>query len=627
MAALDSREVQHRQTRSTPVRLARGVAGLLAIAAIVGGAVAASMAIFSRQSGEPEPTLDANLVAVAALENRTGDVALDPLGRQAAAQITQAVQQHGVADIVSAEVPLAAGNAPERPQGSEVASALARARGAGVIIHGTYYLVGDSLEFQIRITDVAEGELMSAPRPLMTHRETSDDALRLVEERTLGALAAALDYRADDLDFPTQPPSLEAYRLFWQGIDARWRYEREEALGFIRQAGAMDSTWISPLLYESLTLSEMSRFAEEDSVLQVAAGRREHMSELEHLMFQALLALNADGDRAIGLQSARELAAIAPSVGLRWGYIIALFAHRPQEGLEFLARVDTTGPRFKRLGAEYWRLSSTMHHLLGRFEAQLEAARDGRSRFPDHMYLLGGQITALAALGRTAETEALLDTVLALPGTVLGGSSVVTPQLRALDAAAEFQAHGFHDAGQTVAQRGLEWLETRPAEWRQEHAGWYEKGKAAFLYELGRWEEARDLYDWLAKKPDYWYTGHPVEWESYILASLAGAAARLQDLERARAIRTELAARTNEALKADADRSGAAGKSAAARLFLCQARIAAVLGEREEAVRLLSEGFRFSRAKGLYVDVAHRQRDFDSLRDYPPYRQFLKPRG
>jgi len=52
-----------------------------------------------------------------------------------------------------------------------------------------------------------------------------------------------------------------------------------------------------------------------------------------------------------------------------------------------------------------------------------------------------------------------------------------------------------------------------------------------------------------------------------------------------------------------------------------------VLGEREEAVRLLREGFTVTRHKGDFVRMAHRFRDFESLHDYLPYQQFLKPRG
>ena len=55
-----------------------------------------------------------------------------------------------------------------------------------------------------------------------------------------------------------------------------------------------------------------------------------------------------------------------------------------------------------------------------------------------------------------------------------------------------------------------------------------------------------------------------------------------------------------------------------------RARIAAVLGEREEAVRLLHE----AHAEGLPFSVdLHTERDLDSLRDYPPFQEFMRPKG
>ena len=63
-----------------------------------------------------------------------------------------------------------------------------------------------------------------------------------------------------------------------------------------------------------------------------------------------------------------------------------------------------------------------------------------------------------------------------------------------------------------------------------------------------------------------------------------------------------------------------------AMLLRQRARIAAVLGEREQAVRFLEEGFRMTRHKGTYArNVRHEL--FDLLHDYLPFQEFVKPRG
>jgi hypothetical protein len=58
--------------------------------------------------------------------------------------------------------------------------------------------------------------------------------------------------------------------------------------------------------------------------------------------------------------------------------------------------------------------------------------------------------------------------------------------------------------------------------------------------------------------------------------------------------------------------------------FSWQARIAAVLGERERAVTLLTNAYTKGRSNDASV---HAEMDFESLRGYPPFRELLRPKG
>jgi hypothetical protein len=63
--------------------------------------------------------------------------------------------------------------------------------------------------------------------------------------------------------------------------------------------------------------------------------------------------------------------------------------------------------------------------------------------------------------------------------------------------------------------------------------------------------------------------------------------------------------------------------------------IAALLGERAEAVRLLREGRNagmdrgrwWEGNQGIYTEYIHSQMDLEPLRGYPPFEQFMRPRG
>jgi hypothetical protein len=55
-----------------------------------------------------------------------------------------------------------------------------------------------------------------------------------------------------------------------------------------------------------------------------------------------------------------------------------------------------------------------------------------------------------------------------------------------------------------------------------------------------------------------------------------------------------------------------------------RARIASLLGEPEDAVRLLRQAF----AEGMEVwDVVHTEPDFDPLHDHPPFRELVRSKG
>jgi hypothetical protein len=112
-------------------RLGLGAAALIVIAAIV-------MTVAIVRSHNTETPLDPDLVAVAPFANETGDATLEPLGRLAAERITQGIQQHGVADVVPPAVAVAA--AAEAAGAEDRVRAFAEATGAGVVLHGAYYL-------------------------------------------------------------------------------------------------------------------------------------------------------------------------------------------------------------------------------------------------------------------------------------------------------------------------------------------------------------------------------------------------------------------------------------------------------------------------------------------------------
>ena len=216
---------------------------------------------------------------------------------------------------------------------------------------------------------------------------------------------------------------------------------------------------------------------------------------------------------------------------------------------------------------------------------------------------------AFAALGRSDEVNRLLDEAAALPP-----SPPVLPNVAVLmiTVAEELRAHDHRDAADRVLARAWDWVQMRPAyEW----AGIGRPlAPARILYLSERWGEARDRFAALAAEDSA-----NVNVQGY----LGALAARRGDREEALRI-----SRWLESL----DRPYLFGYN-----HVWRARIAALLGDRAEAVRLLGMAF----ARGLKHDGtflpdkparvsgvwSHRDIDLESLRTYPPFQQLMRPKG
>ena len=95
-----------------------------------------------------------------------------------------------------------------------------------------------------------------------------------------------------------------------------------------------------------------------------------------------------------------------------------------------------------------------------------------------------------------------------------------------------------------------------------------------------------------------------------VLSSQGVVAARLGDLESALRFSRELA--------------GIEGRNEPGMSTLWQARVEAVLGNKEEAVALLRQAFGEGVGFGIW---AHRDMDLETLRGFPPFEEFMKPKG
>ncbi len=165
------------------------------------------------------------------------------------------------------------------------------------------------------------------------------------------------------------------------------------------------------------------------------------------------------------------------------------------------------------------------------------------------------------------------------------------------DAARELRAHGDRAAGMQMLQRRIEWLESRPPEEQQSVALRRMLGTSLML--VGRLDEARKLIEEeLEGRPDN---------DLHKLAKLADLAAR--------------EGRPEEVLGISRVVDSIPRPLGDARLSdtWWRTTIAVALGDRERAMALLRE-------RG-YRSWTHTQYQLEPLWDYPPFQEFIRPKG
>jgi tetratricopeptide (TPR) repeat protein len=262
--------------------------------------------------------------------------------------------------------------------------------------------------------------------------------------------------------------------------------------------------------------------------------------------------------------------------------------NRPAEAVEVLSAADLSSTYFQ------WLALMEAHHLLGDYRLELREARRGKAGYPGRLRMLDAELRALAALGRIDEAERALDESFLMPA-----EDFFTPPMLMANLAAELRAHGHRQAASRTAERAVSWLRSRPED---ESRTWAHRHDLALAYYHGeRWEEARTAFTELAlERPDHFG----------VHGYLGALAARRNDRAEALAISEGL--------------SGMVAPRAFGADVYCQARIASLLGDQERAVALLREAW----GRGLPYSVhLHRDIDLEPLRGYPPFEEFMRPKG
>jgi DNA-binding SARP family transcriptional activator len=559
-------------------RWQRPAAAIAGAAVILALAVAILIPVVRWQSA-----LDQQLIVVMPLQNLTGDPSLDGLAR-----ITTEWTTQGLADFLgesTSSLPPGRRRVERVREGGDIRRVTKQMR-AGTAVSGAMYRDGDRLLFHARVA-LVNGGIAWPIRPVSVPVDSAERAIREVRDRVTGAAAALLNpCVAPWLRLGTEPPTFEAYAEFGRG-----NYPR---------AAQLDTAFTWAVLFAATADMQAadggpfrrrindSRRVRADSIAEALNAMRGRLAPLQRHWLDWKLAYRTEnwltGYHA--MHSADMLAANAFNVSFARS---AMLLHRPRESLNLLERrfpdFSCQNVRAQRL------LMAQLHHQLGEHERELEVVRLAREH-EDGLDVLWHELRARIALHQVDRALALLDTSLSYPRT-----KDYPPGALMATAAEEFWGHGHPQAYTEARSQAIDWYRSRPGD----EASGDRFSMALALYYARRWNEADSLFRRLAAdRQDLW---------SEIQGYLGASAARRGD--RAEAVRILLAL---ERLTQSTERP-------VAEVFYAQARIRALLGDREGAVRSLHDWI-----GGQGFDL-HTEIDFESLADYEPFREFIRPKG
>ena len=569
-------------------------AGALALAALVLVVGAGTAFVWWRaRGGGPATAIDPKRVAVAVFENETGDPTLDPLGRMTSDWITQGLSHiEGLEVVPSVSVLYAQPAGGRRPGTTDPVRQLGKDTRAGTVVSGAYYLQGDTLRFQARITDAARGRLLQALDPVCGARNVPLQAIDTLRQRIMGSVAARTG-AVYEINAEPRPPLYGAYREFIAGFEA-FETDDSVALSHFERAVQIDPGFATPLFYEVYIRDGMGDHARVAEILRTLSERRDEAAPYGRLVVDMMVAY-ANHRYSQALQHCRAGLLISPRdpVTNLWVGYTALLNNRPKEALDTYRRFGPAPYQGHAVGSDWMINLCGALHRLGQFERELSEAHRARMDFPDQSNLWTLEAEALAALGRTSQLDRLLDEYVAAapsPGTM---------NHPALGAAIELRAHGHREASIAAAGRAVafyrSWLGS-PSDSTTGPTGLLEALRYA-----ERWKEAAAVCQELVRRSPQ---------GPYYLEIQGSLAARL--------------GRRDEAMRISGELQRMSGPYLFGMNTYGRACIAAVLGDRQGAVNLLRESIAEGRP---YTMGIHREIDFESLWDFAPFRELLKPKG
>lgn len=564
----------------------------LLAASLVGLAFLGSAAWALRSpGGSARPMPERSRVTVMPFSTVARDSESTQLSRIASDWVAREVAASGVANVVA---PRAATVRAGRTGGEGDADSADTLGDPGEPTTGlivTGHVRSDGAEIAIDAS-IREAPSLRIVRVLPPVRGTTSGAIGVVEElghRVAAALATLLDERIGSwAEVSSQPPSVGAYRAFFDGLDWLARGQADSADRYLLAAARQDSQFTVPLIWAVRSRVEANRIEDADSLAQALLPKRNRMAPWDRAMLDYHLAyLRGTWEEAYA--AAVQVERLAPDP--EWSQLVAgaaQAANRPRAALEALARVDR-GATWARDWPYRWRTWTIVHHMLGQYEDELAVAATERGEHPVSVAMT--EIGAFAGLGRLGAVDSALT---GLRDLVRDPDGRIRILRRTVD---ELRAHGHGEAAAPLAAEAVTIVDSLIAAGDATPSRMHLRGD--LLYLAGRWREAHAVLSSIDVEDEH----------GTLLASRGRAAGRI-------GLETEARRAASDLLTEDPLDKGHGAYRAAT--------ILAALGDEAEATDLLRRAV----AGGFgFYPWFHTIWEFENLADHEPFQELVRPRG
>jgi tetratricopeptide (TPR) repeat protein/tRNA A-37 threonylcarbamoyl transferase component Bud32 len=584
------------------LRRVAATAGRRWVAMAVGAAVALAAYGGVRRlvHGPSEPVLDPDRVVVVAFENRTGDAGLDHVGLAAGEWIREGVSQIGLGEVLPTVMTVT--EPSPRTVGNSPGRLDASNTRALAWEAGTGLVVsGTYHSLQDSIQFRANVTQMPGEKTISTVASdltARDASLDAIEEFRQRIMGGLAIHLSPEMVFESypSPPPFEAYGEYAAGLGL-FGADFAGAAEHLARAVQLDSGFVEPHLWLAAAHSSTGDWGTGETVLRTLNQRRAALTALQRCGLDYMLA-SFQGRHREAWRHVMQAARLAPGSGLV-NYLILWEASEmnyPRMAVKVSEEVGGPG-KFQRHGIMALFWYANLTDALHKL-GDYQRELDVAQEAREHFPdVVYSWVDEARALAALGRIEELNQLLQECPSAEPTWWFTVGDLL--VGTARELRAHGYMDAAQEVADRAVEWSRKLRFElYPGEDARMY---VARSLYVAERWEEAREAFDTLARE-------YPES--AYYLGATGRVAARLGDREEALRVFEELQT---------IDRPYIFGRHDYA-----SAQIASLLGDYEEAVVLLAKAFDQTYE---YTSPVLNDPDLLLMRGYPGWEELIRPKG